>query len=88
VERCVERAENATRELGVRLRALSPQSTLDRGYAIAHGPRGLVRDPQDAPEGSALVLTLARGVLGARSTGEPSTEVGSVVSSPASPSHS
>jgi exodeoxyribonuclease VII large subunit len=88
VERCVERAENATRELGVRLRALSPQSTLDRGYAIAHGPRGLVRGPQDAPEGSALVLTLARGVLGARSTGEPSTEVGSVVSSPASPSHS
>lgn len=83
MERCVERAENATRELVVRLRALSPQSTLDRGYAIAHGPNGLVRGPDDAPEGSALVLTLAEGRLGARSTGIPSPEQADAGLSPA-----
>ncbi len=68
--RCVERAETATRELAVRLRALSPQSTLDRGYAIVQGAQGIVRAPADAPAGSTLVLALAEGSLGALSTGE------------------
>jgi exodeoxyribonuclease VII large subunit len=74
-DRHLERAENTTRELSVRLRALSPQSTLDRGYAIAQGPNGIVRSPADAPAGTALSLALARGMLAARSEGgHPSTD--------------
>jgi exodeoxyribonuclease VII large subunit len=81
--RHVERAENATRELAARLRALSPKSTLDRGYAIVQGPGGIVRRPADAPAGAALTLALAEGVLAARSEGRhPSTAPSGGDSSP------
>ena len=76
VDRCVERAENTTRELSVRLRALSPQSTLDRGYAIVQGPDGVVRRPEDAPTGSELLVALAEGRLRATSLGEHPSHVG------------
>jgi len=73
VARCVERAENGTRELAGRLRALSPKSTLDRGYAIVQGPDGIVRTPADAPSGSPLVVALAHGTLDAESKGSHSS---------------
>lgn len=73
VGRCIERAENGTRELSARLRALSPQSTLERGYAIVQGPSGIVRAPEDAPDGTHLRLALADGSLRARSLGESSS---------------
>ncbi|HVX09263.1 exodeoxyribonuclease VII large subunit [Humibacter sp.] len=73
VARCVERAENSTRELTGRLRALSPKSTLDRGYAIVQGPDGIVRTPADAPSGSPLVVALADGALDAESRGRHSS---------------
>ncbi|HEV7949605.1 MAG TPA: exodeoxyribonuclease VII large subunit, partial [Glaciihabitans sp.] len=48
--------------LTAQLRALSPQRTLDRGYAIAQLPSGLaLRDAADAAEGTPLLLTLAQG---------------------------
>ncbi len=87
MDRFVERAHNSARELAMRLRALSPQSTLDRGYAIVQGERGIVRLPEDAPAGSPLVLTLARGALDAVSTGRHAEE-SSPVAAPAGTSPS
>ena len=70
VERCIERQTARVGELRGHLRALSPQATLDRGYAIVQGPDGhVLRGPAGAPEGATLTLTLAEGVLGAVSTG-------------------
>jgi len=71
IERCIEKQAARVGELRGHLRALSPQSTLDRGYAIVQGPDGhVLRGPAAAPDGSCLTLTLAEGVLGAVSTGE------------------
>jgi len=48
------------------LRALSPQSTLDRGYAVVRADDGTVlRDATDAAPGDHLAIRLARGSLGA-----------------------
>jgi exodeoxyribonuclease VII large subunit len=55
--------------LGAKLVALSPQGTLDRGYALVTLPDGaLVTQPAQAPAGSKLKLRLAGGVLTAQST--------------------
>jgi len=65
-ERVLERAGATVVELRSALRALSPQGTLDRGYAIAQLPDGhVLRRPDDAPAGTALLLTLATGTVAA-----------------------
>lgn len=70
VDRAIERAHHETQRLHTQLTALSPQHTLDRGYAIVQSSAGhVVRSPADAPAGDALVLTLATGAVGATSTG-------------------
>ncbi len=52
------------------LRALGPQATLDRGYAIAQLDDGsIVRDPAAATVGGALTVNVARGTLSTRVTG-------------------
>lgn len=62
VERLVDRAADAVVDLRSHLRALSPQATLDRGYAIAQLPSGLVlRSSTEAVAGVSLLLTLAEG---------------------------
>jgi exodeoxyribonuclease VII large subunit len=67
----LERAQSRVGELRGQLRALSPQGTLDRGYAIAQLPGGAVlRRPAEAPEGTDLVLTLAEGSTTARVTAQ------------------
>ncbi|TFD66951.1 exodeoxyribonuclease VII large subunit [Cryobacterium sp. Hb1] len=64
--RILERAEAAVVELRSQLRALSPQGTLDRGYAIAQLPDGRVlRRADDSPAGTELLLTLAHGTVAA-----------------------
>ncbi|RFA20022.1 exodeoxyribonuclease VII large subunit [Subtercola boreus] len=71
LNRVLERAGTGTSELSARLRALSPQSTLDRGYAIVQAAdRGIVRRATDAPADASLTITLAEGSLTARSEGE------------------
>ena len=71
IERTLERATARTAELRGHLRALSPQATLDRGYAIVQDAAGrVVRAPADAPDGEEVVVTLAEGVLAAVSRGE------------------
>ena len=50
------------------LTALGPQATLDRGYAIVRRlvDGVVVREPDDAPTGQLLAITVARGELAAR----------------------
>lgn len=70
VDRAVHAAERTTSELRASLRALSPASTLARGYAIAQGEDGhVIRDAGAAPAGTKLVITVERGVIAARSEG-------------------
>ncbi len=63
-DRVVDRAGQQLAEQVGHLRALSPQRTLDRGYAIAQLPGGAaLRDAADAPPGTELLLTLAKGTV-------------------------
>jgi exodeoxyribonuclease VII large subunit len=60
----LDRATARVGELAGHLRALSPQRTLDRGYAIAQLPGGrALRRVEDAPVGTPLLLTVADGKL-------------------------
>jgi exodeoxyribonuclease VII large subunit len=60
----LDRATARIGELSGHLRALSPQRTLDRGYAIAQLPDGqALRAAKDAPSGTPLLLTVAVGRL-------------------------
>jgi exodeoxyribonuclease VII large subunit len=49
-----------------RLRALSPRSTLERGYAIVRTESGIVRSAADVTSGDALEVEVADGRFGAR----------------------
>lgn len=70
VDRVLERGHTRTSELRAQLRALSPQGTLDRGYAIVQLADGAVaRTPEDAPDGTALSIALAGGRVAAVSSG-------------------
>lgn len=71
-------ARATTAELRAALRALSPGATLARGYAIAHvGDGVIVRDAAQAPTGTEVVVTVARGSFAARSAGELTQDPGS-----------
>ena len=73
VERIVEKSLAHIGELRGNLRALSPQRTLDRGYAIAQLPSGeALRSADDAPAGTQLLLTLAAGSLSSTVNESPS----------------
>ncbi|GAA4767759.1 exodeoxyribonuclease VII large subunit [Microbacterium gilvum] len=68
--RGLEDAGRRTAELRASLRALSPQATLARGYAIVQDADGSVlRDAADAPAGSRLRIALERGAVAAVSEG-------------------
>ncbi|WP_291055140.1 exodeoxyribonuclease VII large subunit [Herbiconiux sp.] len=74
VSRVIEREGNSVRELTGHLRALSPQRTLDRGYAIVQAASGagaghIVRAAAEAPAGVRLTVTVAEGALDALSEG-------------------
>nr|WP_240614304.1 exodeoxyribonuclease VII large subunit [Amnibacterium flavum] len=69
-DRVIERARDRTRELHGRLTALSPQSTLARGYAVVQSADGsVVRSTTEAPAGGALHIRVADGSIGATSEG-------------------
>lgn len=54
-----------------RVRTLSPQATLDRGYAVVQRTDGsILRSPKGLTKGEALRLRLAEGVALATATGE------------------
>jgi exodeoxyribonuclease VII large subunit len=65
-------ADATVRETFATLRALSPQATLDRGFAVVQDEKGaVVRDPSAVAEGAPLRLRLARGELAARAVKQP-----------------
>jgi len=66
----LERRRLAAAGLRDALRALGPAATLDRGYAVARRPDGMIlRDPTDVEEGDGLEVIVARGAVDARVTG-------------------
>ncbi|WP_248151216.1 exodeoxyribonuclease VII large subunit [Microbacterium aoyamense] len=70
IDRALDVAHRQTAELRATLRALSPASTLARGYAIAHLADGvIVRDAAQAPSGTPVVVTVGEGSFAARSDG-------------------
>ena len=60
-----------------RVRALSPQQTLDRGYAVVQAQDGSVlTDATRAEVGQALTVRLASGELGVDVTGSSTRQPG------------
>jgi exodeoxyribonuclease VII large subunit len=62
----VERKRARLEHAAGRLQALSPRSTLDRGYAIVRGDPGIVRTVADVTSGERLDIEVADGRFGAR----------------------
>ena len=70
VEGQLHRARDHTAHLRAQVRTLSPQSTLDRGYAIVQRADGaVVSDPADLEVGELLRVRVARGDFAARPVG-------------------
>lgn len=68
----VERGAVAVHHLRERVRSLSPQRTLDRGYAVVQKEDGhVVRTPEDVPTGEVLRVRVAGGQFGAVAQGTP-----------------
>ncbi|MFT4215529.1 MAG: exodeoxyribonuclease VII large subunit [Microbacterium sp.] len=68
--RPLDAADREAAQLRASLRALSPASTLARGYAIAHIRDGvIVRSAAQAPAGAQVVVTVAEGSFAALSEG-------------------
>lgn len=69
------RSSEELTHLIARVRTLSPQATLDRGYAVVQKVDGsIVRSPNVLTEGEELRLRLAEGVAVATATGEVLTD--------------
>ncbi len=65
----VARARGEFASAAASLRALSPQSTLDRGYAVIRNASGrVVTSPDDVAVGEDISVRVASGALGARVT--------------------
>ena len=62
------RAAARVRELARALHAVSPDRTLERGYAIVYRDGGIVRDAREVAPGDSISARLARGRLAATVT--------------------
>ncbi len=66
----LRRAHDQIGHLGAQVRALSPQSTLERGYAVVQHPDGrLVLDQTELAPDQLLRVRVARGDFGVRTVG-------------------
>lgn len=66
IAHALDRAKDATHRLTDQLRTLSPQNTLDRGYAIVRGATGKIATKvADVSAGDAISIQLADGELAA-----------------------
>ncbi|MFC0581943.1 exodeoxyribonuclease VII large subunit [Micrococcoides hystricis] len=69
-DRAVAAGHARIEHLRTQVRSLSPQKTLNRGYAVARTIDGhVLKNPEQAPAGTALQLLLADGALAATSEG-------------------
>ena len=63
-------AKEELKQIRARVRALSPQATLDRGYSVVQLTDGqIVTDPKKLKQGELLRLRLAKGETQATATG-------------------
>ncbi len=80
MERLADRETTRITELRGQLRALSPQGTLDRGYAIVQNAAGhVIGTPSEAPEGAVVRVTVAGGAFAAMAgerLASPATDAG------------
>jgi exodeoxyribonuclease VII large subunit len=68
----VHRAADQVSHLRSQVRALSPQSTLERGYAVVqHRDGRVVRDQAEVEVDELLRIRVAQGDFGARVAGLP-----------------
>lgn len=66
LDRLLLHAASTVDRLEAQVRALSPAATLERGYAVVHGPQGgVVRSPEDVTSGDSLRIRLAHGEIAA-----------------------
>ncbi len=73
----VQRAVDHVGHLHAQVRVLSPQSTLDRGYAIVQHPDGeIVLDRDDVAADEVLRVQVARGDFAVRALGSADTATG------------
>ncbi len=71
MDSAISHAKSEIKQIAARVRTLSPQATLDRGYAVVQKPDGsIVRAAKDLAKGDGLELRLADGVALATATGE------------------
>jgi exodeoxyribonuclease VII large subunit len=64
-------AKEELKQIKARVRALSPQATLDRGYSVVQLADGkIVTDPKNLKQGDLLRLRLAKGETQATATGQ------------------
>jgi exodeoxyribonuclease VII large subunit len=67
LESLLARERDGAGHLGRHLRAVSPQHTLERGYAVVRHPDGvIVRDREEVEAGELLRVTVARGDFAVR----------------------
>jgi len=65
----IDRAKAGVAGLAATVRALSPQATLDRGFAVVTSKNGrIIKSPGDAKAGAPLGIRLAKGTLTATVT--------------------
>jgi exodeoxyribonuclease VII large subunit len=64
-------AKEELKQIRARVRALSPQATLDRGYSVVQLTDGqIVTDPKKLKQGELLRLRLAKGETQATASGQ------------------
>jgi exodeoxyribonuclease VII large subunit len=66
VRRRLDAAGRELASLAAGLRTMSPLQVLERGYALAVGPRGVVTAPDQVAVGEPVTVRLARGALDCR----------------------
>lgn len=59
----IAQLEQRLQDVGTLLRALGPESVLQRGYALVSSAEGIVRDPEEIVSGERLTIILAKGEL-------------------------
>jgi len=71
METKILRAYDEVSHIAARVRTLSPQATLDRGYSVVQKATGeIVVDPNQLSSGEQIKLRLAKGVAVATAAGE------------------